>query len=281
MATKGRTPIPKSQKEISVSKQVPYDITRGNPNDIVDDKRGNVLSLKDDKVKPFTIGIQDIDESIMYYFKNIIKPSVIQNGERVEVPIIYGSPERWKSVQKDGYYRDAGGKMMMPILMFKRGSIEKVRNVTNKVDANNPHNFEVYRKSYSNKNTYDNFNILTNVKPEITNHIVVVPDYINITYNCVISTYYMDQLNKIIEAVEYASDAYWGDKTRFQFKAMIDSFDTITELTDSVERTVKCNFAIKLNGYIIPDTLQKDLNSIKKYNTPTKISISINESENI
>ena len=29
----------------------------------------------------------------------------------------------------------------------------------------------------------------------------------------------MSQLNKIIEACEYASDAYWGDPSKFKFRA--------------------------------------------------------------
>jgi hypothetical protein len=36
--------------------------------------------LKMITTKPFTVGLKDIDESIMYYFDNVIKPSVIQNG---------------------------------------------------------------------------------------------------------------------------------------------------------------------------------------------------------
>ena len=40
----------------------------------------------------------------------------------------------------------------------------------------------------------------------------------------------MEQLNKIVEACEYASDAYWGNPERFQFRAFIDSFTTETEL---------------------------------------------------
>jgi undecaprenyl pyrophosphate synthase len=31
-------------------------------------------------------------------------------------------------------------------------------------------------------------------------------------------------MNKLIEAIGYASDAYWGDPERFKFMAMIDSF---------------------------------------------------------
>lgn len=277
MAEKGRKPIPKSQKEISKGLQDPYDKGRGNPNSDTGFNRGNETSFNGDSVKPFSIGIQDIDESIMYYFQNVIKPSVIQNGERINVPIIYGSPEKWKSVQKDGYYKDQKGMIMSPLIMFKRDSIEKVRSIGNKLDANGPNNIATFKKSYSPKNAYDNFSILTNSKPEKTNYAVVMSDYLTLTYSCVITTYYTDQLNKIIEAIEYASDSYWGDPSRFKFRAMIDSYDTLTELSDNDERIVRCNFQIKLNGYITPDVLQKDITAIKKYNDKNKIIISVSE----
>jgi hypothetical protein len=48
------------------------------------------------------------------------------------VPIIYGSPERWKSVQRDGFYRDKKGKIMMPLIVFKRTSVDKNRSIANK-----------------------------------------------------------------------------------------------------------------------------------------------------
>ena len=68
--------------------------------------KGDHISRKDDTIQDISIGLQDHDEAIDYYFNNVIKPSVIINNNRTNVPIIYGSPERWKSVQKDGYYRD-------------------------------------------------------------------------------------------------------------------------------------------------------------------------------
>ena len=272
MATRGRKPIPKTQKELLVDQQVPYELTGlGNPNLSNEKNRGDQLSFKGDTTKPFSIGIQDIDESIFYYFTNVIKPSVVQNGERIEVPIIYGSPEKWKSFQKDGYYRDVQGRIMMPIIMFKRDSIDKVRSIANKLDANNPNNLALHRKKYSSKNAYDNFNVLNNVVPQKVNYAVVVPDYITITYSCAINTYYMDQLNKIVEAIEYASDSYWGDPSRFQFRAMIDSFAIKTEISDNQERAVSSTFNIKLHGYIIPDILQKDITALKKL--PDKVKI--------
>jgi hypothetical protein len=181
------------------------------------------------------------------------------------VPIIYGSPERWKSFQKDGYYRDAQGRIMAPLLMFKRESVEKNRSVANKLDANIPYNYAVTQKSYSTQNSYDKFNVQNNIKPEKVYYITVVPDYVTITYECAVFTYYMEQLNKIVEAIEYASDAYWGDPSRFKFKTMIDTFSTNIEMTEGTERIAKSTFTIKINGYIVPEILQKDLNSIKKY----------------
>jgi len=273
MSVKGRTPIPKTQREISVSQHVSFDQEVGNPNLANGKNRGEQISFKGDTVKPFSIGIQDIDESIFYYFKNIIKPFVIQNGERLEVPIIYGSPEKWKSFQKDGYYRDAQGRIMMPLIMIKRDSIDKVRSIANKLDANNPNNIAIHRKKYSPQNGYDNFNVLNNVVPQKTNYAVVVPDYITLTYSCAINTYYMDQLNKIVESIEYASDSYWGDPSRFQFRAMIDSFAIKTELSDKEERTVSSTFNIKMNGYIIPDVIQKDLTALKKIPDIVKVRV--------
>ena len=279
MAIQGRKPIPKTQRELSLSQHEPLNERGpgfqpiGNPNRSDELNRGRQVSFNGDTTKPFSIGIQDIDESIMYYFQNVIQPFVIQNGTRIPVPIIYGSPEKWKSFQKDGYYRDAMGRIMMPLIMFKRDNIEKVRKMSNKLDANNPHNVALYRKKYSPKNAYDNFNVLNNVVPQKVNYAVVVPDYITLTYSCAINTYYMDQLNKIVEAIEYASDSYWGDPARFQFRAMIDSFAIQTEISDNAERVVSSTFSIKLNGYIIPDVIQKDLTALKKLQDVVRVRV--------
>jgi len=279
MATKGRKPIPKTQKEILISTQEPLNQSGpgfspiGNPNLAGNAGRSGQISFKGDTTKPFSIGIQDIDEAVFYYFQNVIKPYVIQNGARIEVPIIYGSPEKWASFQKQGYFRDSQGRIMMPIIMFKKENIEKVRTISNKLDANNPHNISIQKKKYSLKNAYSNFDVLNNVVPEQTAYAVVVPDYITVTYTCAVNTYYMDQLNKIIEAIEYASDSYWGDPSRFQFRAMIDSFALKTELADKAERVVSSTFSIKLHGHIIPDIPQKDLTSLKKIPGINKVTV--------
>jgi len=275
-------PTPKTQREISVEQHVASYTPAGNPNyadpNVPGVNRALQTSFKNDNVKPFSIGIKDIDEAVYYYFENVIQPSVMQNGTRLPVPVIYGSPEKWKSYQKDGYYRDQKGKIMAPLIMFKRNSMDKVRSIGNKLDANNPHNYSVSQKKYDARNSYDNFKVLTNRIPEKQYYATVIPDYVTITYTCAIFTYYVEQLNKIVEAIEYASDAYWGDPQRFKFNARIDSFGFQTELTQNDERIVRSTFDIKLHGYIVPEILQKDLNSIKKFSDKTKIIFSIEAS---
>jgi hypothetical protein len=197
------------------------------------------------------------------------------------VPVIYGSPEKWKSVSKDGYYKDKNGAIMAPLIMFKRDTIDKNRSLTNKLDANHPHLYTSWAKGYNAKNGYSNFDVLTNRKPVEQFVVNVVPDYVNLTYTCAIQTYYVEQMNKIIEAINYASDSYWGDPERFKFKASIDSYSTAIEISDNTNRIIKGTFTIKLFGYIVPDTIQKDVTAIKKYNSKAQVIIGLETVNNM
>ena len=284
-----RKPIPKTQKELSIAQQTPSSERYGNPNIPVSSNlsetgiefnRSEKLSWTGDTTKPFSIGIKDLDEAVFYYFQNVIKPFVYQNGERREVPVIYGSPERWKSFQKDNYYRDKKGAIMLPIIVLKRNSITKDRTVYNKLDANSPNLYGSFQRTYNPKNFYSNFAAINNAIPAQQFYAVAVPDFVNIEYSCLIQTYYMEQLNKIIESCEYASDAYWGNPERFKFRAFIDSFSTETSLTPNKDRLVKGTFNIRLRGYIIPDTIQKDMNSISKYNSKSKFVVQMETTSN-
>ena len=287
---KVRKPVPKNQRDISIEQQQSF---LDNPNDGItplpqfvnqtDTATANTfrayeLSLKGDTVKPFTLGIQDIDEAIIYYFNNVIQPFTVQNGERLPIPVIYGNPERWKSVQKDGYYRDKNGKIMAPIIMFRRASMEKTFNIGNKLDANNPQNYAYVNKGYQKNDAYSAFGTLNNRKPVYSYQAVVIPDYVTLNYECVIWTYYIEQMNKIVESVNYASDSYWGDPARFKFNARIDSFTNNETLNQGEERIIKTNFSITMRGYIVPDIINKDLTAAKKLYTKGKLIFNIETS---
>jgi hypothetical protein len=221
--------------------------------------RAYEVSERKDGDKDFTIGIKDVDEALMYYFNNYLKLSVVQNNAKLTVPIIYGTPENWKSVQQDGYYRDSNAKLMAPLLMFKRSSITQNRDLGYKLDGNQAHNVQLFKKSFSKRNVYSNFGALNNRVPETKYVVSATPDYITVEYECILWTYFVEQMDKLVESVNFASRSYWGDPNRFLFYSSIESFqDSITyDIGDN--RAVRTNFTITLNGYLIPDSLNKKL----------------------
>ena len=172
-----------------------------------------------------------------------------------KVPVEYASQERWAAVQKEGYWRDKNGKIMYPYILIQRTGFEKNRDLGNKLDGNHVNNFIVSKSKYNSKNQYSKFKVLNNIIPSEKFYVTPIPDYINITYNCVVLTNFIYENNKIIEAIEFASDSYWGDKNRFQFRTYVDNFDSTTEYESDKERVVKTEMSLTLYGYIIPENL--------------------------
>jgi len=273
--TRLRKPIPKNQSEITQEAiGVPFIKNEGRPisETVFSKNRGEDLSMKDDKVKVINVGLQDLDYAVMYYFNNVIKPTVVQDGNRMAVETTYASPERWKSIQADGFHRDGNGKIIVPIIVFKRDNIEKVRTLGNKLDGNFAALYQVVGSKYNPRNAYDNFSVLNNRIPSEQFYVTAVPDYVTVTYSCIVYTNFVEQNNKIIEAIEYASDSYWGDPNRWKFKASIDSFATTVNVEDGADRAAKSTFNIKLNGYLIPDTVNKDLAAARnKFYTKSQV----------
>ena len=255
---------PQNRQEFMDKLVVPYSQEYGNPNIIPSEpfkpgqpeiNRALEISLNGDTTKKFSIGIKDIDEAIMYYFEKVLQLSVYQNNNLVAVPIIYGSPEKWKSVQRDGYYRDGVSKIMSPLIMFKRKSIEQNRALGNKLDGNKVHNVQLFKKAYSRRNVYDDFHVLQNQKLQDEYIVTVTPDYVTLTYECIIWTNFVEQMDKLVEAVNFASNSYWGDVSRFQFLTRIDSFEDALAYETGEDRLVRTNFTLNLNGYLIPDSI--------------------------
>jgi len=267
--TQRRKPIPKTQHEISSGEAKKVN-------------RANQIK-RDDNVSNFYLGLYDIDEAIQYYLDNVIKPTVIENDESISVPVLYGSPERWKSVQKGGYHRDVKNKLIIPLIMYRRTSVAKNREFASKIDANNPQIFyDIFRKKYNKKNKYDKFSVLHGRAPNHESYNIIAPDFVTLSYDCIIWADYVEHMNKLIESINYASDSYWGDPEKYKFKAMISDYAITTDTPQGADRMVRAAFTIQMNGYIIPDALNKELSqsSIKSY-SKSQVVIKIKEVDDI
>jgi len=271
-----RKPIPKNSSKITQEAlSNAYLASQGKPtSDSIAQRHENralQTTRKTDKVKDISIGLEDIDHAIKHYFDNVIKPTVMQDGQRIDVPVRYASPERWKSVQQDGYYRDTNGKLVLPVIMYKRDSVEKNRTLGNKIDGNLASLFQVFETRYNQRNQYDKFSILNNRIPSKQYYVSVVPDYVTINYSVSIFTNYVEQNNKIIEAIEFASDSYWGQENRWHFRTMLDSFSTTNIINSGEDKAAVTTVTLKVNGYLIADSVNKHLADTSMHYSPAQI----------
>jgi len=219
--------------------------------------RANVVK-RNDKVANIGVGLYEHDEAIKYYIENVIKPQVLDhNNESIKVPIIYGNPERWQSVQKSIFHRDKDGKVQIPLIMYKRTNIEKERGITKNLDANNPQIHQYIKNSFTSVNRYDALDRLIGRKPVQELHRIVIPDYVTLGYDFIVWTEFIGQMNKLIEAINYAEGSFWGDQDRFTFSTRIDSFSNTTEVAQGEDRAIRTSFSLTLRGYIIPENIQK------------------------
>jgi hypothetical protein len=249
------SPIPNSVFDDSIKEKQGI---ISSPPDTQKENRALEVRRDEDTQPEFKLGLQDIDEAVFYYFNQILKPSVKGSAdERVSVPVIYGSPETWKAAQKDGYYRDKNSKIQTPLIMVKRLNVEKNRTLSNKMDANYPQVYQTFEKAYSKRNYYDKFSILNNTIPQKEFYTVVIPDYVNISYEALIWTDFVEQMNDLIEMINYASDSYWGDPDKFKFNTRIGAFGNTIDVPVNDNRIVRTSFNLSILGFLIPSNLAK------------------------
>ena len=234
--------------------------------------RGYLYSRSADDAGNLSVSLVDIDSAILYYFDNIIQPSVLDNGENVKVPIMYASPERWKAIQRDGFMKDKKRQVITPVITYRRTSFEKDDSIPqDKLDANNPNLFYSFEKKFSQENRYDNFAVKIGEMPQKEYHNVTFPDYVTLSYDFIIWTSYMEQMNKIVEKVIYSDGAYWGDPNKLRFRSKVDTFTDATEISD-VERLVRTNFTVTLRGYLLPKGNYDHRSTTRKFLTPKKVT---------
>jgi len=246
-------PIPRSQR-ISFNRGTK--ISRNSP------------AVKDD-VKNLSVGIMDMDSAIMYYFNEVIRPDVEVNKEKVKVPCIYASPERWLTISKQGYLRDKKRQIIVPLIVFKRTGMSRDDNMPiDKLDANDPKLNYSFQKKFTQHNRYDKFSVLQSITPGREYYNVSMPDYMNLTYEFTIWTSYIEQMNTIVEKINYSDGAYWGEPGKMRFRTRIDSFSDASQVDG--ERLIKTTFSVTLNGYILPETFNGKTTT-QKYLTPKKL----------
>lgn len=213
--------------------------------------------------KEFIKGVKliDIDTTIADYMVSTVIPEVEENQSSIKVPLIYGNAERWAGARKDGYIRDQRGRIQIPLVMFKRNSIERDSTMQHFKDGSTMPAFQKYSKT----NRYERFSIENGVKPVYEQYNVAMPDYVTVTYEVMIWTSFTEHMNKIVESFQYATDRYWGVENGYKFRTRIESFDNQQEVGEGSERVIRTTFTMAVNAYLLPEFHAKKPTIKKEY----------------
>jgi len=208
-----------------------------------------------------SISLFDIDYAMMTYLEDTVLPTLDDNGKALKIPVIYGNSERWNGARRQGVFRDSHGKIQLPIMMIRRTSISK----DEAMPMLNRHVSYQGVTKYSKDNRYDRFNLLgKSINPKYEVYKITMPDYVEVNYECMVWTSYTEQLNEVIEQLNFSS-TYWGDKDRFKFRTSIGEFNVVNEVGEGSERINRIEFSLNVNAYLLPEKFDGEKTTKKGY----------------
>lgn len=224
--------------------------------------RANEIKSNKDDVKQ-SITLFDIDYAMMSYLEDTVLPQLSDNGKSLKIPVIYGNSERWNGARRQGVYRDNKGKLQLPLMMIRRTTISK--DETMPFLKRGVHYSTISK--YSKDNRYDHFSVLGGgIKPKKELYNILMPEFVDITYECMVWTSYTEQLNEVIEALNFTGQ-YWGDKDKFKFRTQVTDYNVVNEVGDGTERINRVEFNLVTKAYLLPEKFDGE--------SPIKKSISV------
>jgi len=226
----------------------------------------------------YTITLKDVDTAVLNHVKNIMRPLVKEANETFKVPVYYGNEERWKSARKRGVLRDKNNVLILPLIMLRRTEVSRNDLSGQSVphDVKNKYVDVVRNAGWSKDNQYDRFSVQQGVQPVYENIVTGMPNYSDITYEFILWTNFIEQMNPLIESFLDQSHTYWGDGTENKFLCNIDSISDASEMNQDGERFIKSTFAVTSKAYLLPEYLNSvvtnKISNMKKFTTPSKVS---------
>ena len=216
------------------------------------DNRSDKMRSDDSEIsfENYSITLMDIDNILYEYFVKVINPQVDDaGGSIISVPVRHASPERWSAILNDGVYRDEKGQVQKPMIIFTRTSVSKDDSFV----YFNRYLSVPFVKKFDKKNMYDKFSSLTNSNRQVEVHNITFPDHVILQYDFTMSTEYVQQMNTLVERINWVSNDYWGDPARFKFRASVDSFSNSVEVPTDDDRVVTTTFSLTVNAYLLPE----------------------------
>jgi hypothetical protein len=230
--------------------------------------RSTQIRRDNDTIKTPSCTIYDIDNAIMSFLSDIVRPEIVDNNAMVGVPIVYANAEKWAQIQAKGYMYDYNDRLLTPLISVKRNSITE-RDTLKQLDVNwSPEvdndfarNTLTFQAQYTKNNRYDRFSVAQGIKPPREIYVSNIPQFVDVSYDIIIWTEYTEQLNSIVEQIIPMGGYAWGTTWKFITSIQDYSFETVS--VPGEDRLIRATMPIIVKGTLLSQfelhrsTLQK------------------------
>ncbi len=203
-----------------------------------------------DTVKTPKVTLYDIDYAMIYQLGEKLKLRVYENDVAIDVPVIYADGEKWTQIKSRGFLRDNKNVIVAPIIALRRTGFDPDSRLPI-LDVNN---YVPRRRIYPYKTMNYQYDRLTNQElrvPSYEFYVVDLPNYIRVSYDVIIWTSLIEQMNMINQAIFATSGHLWGDY--HTFRTVINSA-TMNNLNNVGEdRLVSTTMTLQVDGYLLEE----------------------------
>ena len=234
------------------------------------------------ELKPSTL--ENIDTALYRFLNEVLNLHSETADGVVKVPVVFASAERAFLSKNSAEGRDNDGTMNLPMISVERTTVSKDLNKTTSYYGPTPFFVDSIHGSYIKINRRivedktNNFAVADNIKnqngvkrtpdgqayyPSNNKKIVTVSYYvprpvsINVNYNIMIKTNYLQQMNNLVapfinigdyaKMVKISNDGHFYEAF---FNGTFNTTNTVSNMTNN-ERTYQTNVTVGVIGYLI------------------------------
>jgi hypothetical protein len=172
--------------------------------------------------------------------------------------------------------RDKKGSLILPLVILKRTEVSRNEQLPGyEADVKREHIHVVRHSKWSPQNRYDRFAVQNGRQPLVENYVTTVPNFVNVTYEFILWTNYIEQMNYLVESFIEQNNNYWGNSTDYKFLCSLDSVSDATEMSIDTERVVKSTFSLTTKAYLLPEetnsVVTNRIAQLQKQISPSKV----------
>lgn len=212
--------------------------------------RAHETRRDNDTVKSPKITLYDIDYAIIYHLSQNMKLSVNEGGRSVEVPVLYADGEKWAQIKARGFVRDERNKVMAPMIAIRRSSVEPDSRIPI-MDLNNRVPTKKFYPYITTGMQYDKLSGQLERKSTLEYYLVDVPNYVRVSYDLVVWTYMIEQMNTLVQSIIAVANHMWGDYHTFRVNINSATMNTRNDIGE--DRLVSTDISLLVDGYLLEE----------------------------